>query len=69
MFIRVNHSVVDNDGEFLLIEAALVLPRWLKPENSANRVMYSVLNLQLPANPNDHLDLDKRRPSTHHPVS
>ena len=31
-------QVWDNDGEFLLIEAALVLPRWLKPENSVNRV-------------------------------
>ena len=30
--------VWDNDGEFLLIEAAYSLPRWLKPELSANRV-------------------------------
>ncbi|XP_039767439.1 protein ecdysoneless homolog isoform X2 [Ornithorhynchus anatinus] len=28
----------DNDGEFLLIEAADFLPKWLNPENSANRV-------------------------------
>ena len=27
----------DNDGEFLLIEAAYALPRWLKPETAANR--------------------------------
>lgn len=32
-------SVVDNDGQFLLIEAALVLPRWIKPENTKNRVI------------------------------
>ncbi|XP_038600220.1 protein ecdysoneless homolog [Tachyglossus aculeatus] len=28
----------DNDGEFLLIEAADFLPKWLNPENSTNRV-------------------------------
>jgi hypothetical protein len=28
----------DNDGEFVLIEAAYALPRWLKPETAANRV-------------------------------
>ncbi|XP_075791131.1 protein ecdysoneless homolog isoform X2 [Pelodiscus sinensis] len=32
--------VHDNDGEFLLIEAADFLPKWLKPENSANRVFF-----------------------------
>ncbi|CAH8602162.1 unnamed protein product [Dicrocoelium dendriticum] len=31
-------QVTDEDGEFLLIEAAEVLPKWLNPENSANRV-------------------------------
>jgi hypothetical protein len=31
-------QVWDNDGQFLLIEAALALPRWLKPETAANRV-------------------------------
>lgn len=29
--------VSDSDGEFLLIEAANVLPKWLSPENDANR--------------------------------
>jgi hypothetical protein len=28
----------DSDGEFLLIEAAKVTPKWLSPENDANRV-------------------------------
>ena len=28
----------DNDGEFLLIEAAYALPKWLKPETASNRV-------------------------------
>lgn len=28
----------DNDGEFLLIEAADYLPKWLNPETSENRV-------------------------------
>ena len=31
-------TVWDNDGSFLLIEAALTLPRWLKPELTENRV-------------------------------
>ncbi|KAK9713150.1 hypothetical protein RND81_06G006900 [Saponaria officinalis] len=30
--------VWDSDGDFLLIEAAFHLPRWLNPENSENRV-------------------------------
>ncbi|ORX92838.1 SGT1-domain-containing protein [Basidiobolus meristosporus CBS 931.73] len=31
-------EVFDNDGDFLLIEAALQLPEWITPENSQNRV-------------------------------
>ena len=31
-------TVRDNDGEFLLIEAAYAIPRWLSPDNSENRV-------------------------------
>uniref|UniRef100_A0A665U881 Ecdysoneless homolog (Drosophila) n=1 Tax=Echeneis naucrates TaxID=173247 RepID=A0A665U881_ECHNA len=31
-------SVQDNDGEFLLIEAAEYLPKWLNPDTSENRV-------------------------------
>ncbi|KAJ8391766.1 hypothetical protein AAFF_G00085380 [Aldrovandia affinis] len=31
-------SVEDNDGQFLLIEAADYLPKWLNPESSENRV-------------------------------
>jgi hypothetical protein len=34
VYIRIG----DRDGEFLLIEAADVLPRWIQPENAANRV-------------------------------
>lgn len=30
--------IFDNDGEFLLIEAALHLPKWLKPEVADNRI-------------------------------
>ncbi|XP_054988625.1 protein ecdysoneless homolog [Sorex araneus] len=32
--------IADNDGEFLLIEAADFLPKWLDPDNSANRVFF-----------------------------
>jgi hypothetical protein len=31
-------KVTDTDGEFLLIEAANTLPRWLNPEIADNRV-------------------------------
>ena len=34
----VTARIWDNDGEFILIEAAYVLPRWLKPELAINRV-------------------------------
>lgn len=34
----ISARVWDDDGEFLLIEAAYVLPRWLKPETSRNRI-------------------------------
>ncbi|XP_072280352.1 protein ecdysoneless homolog [Pyxicephalus adspersus] len=37
--------VEDNDGEFLLIEAADFLPKWVKPENSFNRVLFYHGNL------------------------
>jgi hypothetical protein len=32
-------KIVDTDGEFLLIEAASALPRWLNPEIADNRVI------------------------------
>ena len=34
----VSARIWDNDGEFVLIEAAYALPRWLKPERAVNRV-------------------------------
>ena len=37
-------KVVDTDGEFLLIEAANTLPRWLNPEIADNRVRIIVLS-------------------------
>eukprot|EP00250_Pteridium_aquilinum_P017653 c23719_g1_i1 orf=225-2279(-) len=46
--------VWDTDGEFLLIEAAYSIPRWLKPENSWNRVFIrngEVHILPLPSSP------------------
>ena len=35
-------KTVDTDGEFLLVEAANVLPSWLNPENADNRVCDSL---------------------------
>lgn len=34
--------VYDTDGEFLLIEAANALPKWLNPEVAENRVSWSL---------------------------
>ena len=33
-------SVKDEDGNFLLVEAADQLPSWLNPSNSENRVIF-----------------------------
>lgn len=35
-------SIEDDDGEFLLIEAADVLPNWVTPQNAQNRVRENV---------------------------
>ncbi|KFY59997.1 hypothetical protein V496_05468 [Pseudogymnoascus sp. VKM F-4515 (FW-2607)] len=40
-------KVVDTDGEFLLIEAANALPRWLNPEIADNRVWINNQNLRI----------------------
>lgn len=37
-FSDVAAVVYDNDGQFLLIEAAEHLPKWLDPDSSENRV-------------------------------
>jgi len=39
-FPEIVARIEDNDGEFLLIEAAEFLPKWLDPDNSANRVFF-----------------------------
>ncbi|KAL2194568.1 SGT1 protein-domain-containing protein [Corynascus similis CBS 632.67] len=51
LWIRVS----DSDGEFLLIEAAKVTPKWLSPENDTNRVWIHdgkllIIPLSTPAN-------------------
>lgn len=41
MTVRVPGSVArvfDNDGEFLLIESAFALPKWVQPETAEGRV-------------------------------
>ncbi|XP_046854464.1 protein ecdysoneless homolog [Xenia sp. Carnegie-2017] len=49
-------SVTDNDGEFLLIEVADYLPKWLEPETSENRIFIYQGNLHIipfPSNPSE----------------
>ena len=49
-------TVNDNDGEFLLIEAAEYLPKWLEPDTSQNRVFIyqgSLHIVPLPSNPSE----------------
>jgi len=36
-------SVIDSDGEFLLIEAAECLPNWANPDNCDQRVFYLII--------------------------
>lgn len=45
MFISMctQFSVIDSDGEFLLIEAAECLPNWANPDNCDQRVIMSDL--------------------------
>ncbi|RCH92952.1 hypothetical protein CU098_001350 [Rhizopus stolonifer] len=53
-------SLQDNDGDVILIEAALYLPTWLDPSNSQNRVyLYQgqVRIIPLPKSPADILQL------------
>ena len=40
-------KIVDNDGEFLLIEAAGTLPAWLEPDVADNRVRCLVRSAQI----------------------
>lgn len=49
-------QVTDNDGDFILIEAADVLPSWIKPTSSQNRVFIHNNSLHIiptPSNPAD----------------
>lgn len=39
--------ISDSDGEFLLVEAANVLPKWLSPENDINRAWIHTGQLQI----------------------
>ena len=57
-FSNISARVWDNDGDFLLIEAAFSLPRWLKPEVSTNRVWLHDGQLHIVPLPNKrHLTL------------
>jgi hypothetical protein len=49
--------VSDNDGELLLIEAALALPDWLDPSNSDNRVYIYQGKLHIIPLPNSPADI------------
>lgn len=41
VWVRIARSVRDGDGEFLLIEAASALPKWVTPITAKNRVFLS----------------------------
>ncbi|XP_051897574.1 protein ecdysoneless homolog isoform X2 [Pristis pectinata] len=49
-------SIEDDDGDFLLIEAAKYLPKWLNPDTSVNRVYFyhgELHIIPLPQNPGE----------------
>ncbi|KAG9440693.1 hypothetical protein H6P81_020858 [Aristolochia fimbriata] len=56
-FPSLSIQVFDSDGQFLLIEAAFSLPRWLNPETTENRVfirngaLHIIPKKQFPSNP------------------
>ena len=52
-------QAVDDDGQFLLIEAAGVLPRWLNPEIADHRVWLNAGKLLIIGS--EELDLDKKQ--------
>ncbi|XP_072043233.1 protein ecdysoneless homolog [Amphiura filiformis] len=59
-------SIQDNDGNFLLIEAAYHLPRWLNPDTSSNRVFIYNGDLHViptPTNPSELVTLPAGVPS------
>ena len=59
-------TVNDNDGEFLLIEAAEYLPKWLEPDTSENRVFIYQGNLHilpLPSKPSEITIFPTGKPS------
>ena len=47
--LRLLAQVWDDDGEFLLVEAANWLPAWLEPDTSANRVFLHQAQLHVVA--------------------
>lgn len=53
-FNTVSARIWDNDGEFLLIEAAYSLPKWLKPDTSTNRIWLHSGCLHVIPLPNKH---------------
>ncbi|XP_072347582.1 protein ecdysoneless homolog isoform X1 [Scyliorhinus torazame] len=59
-------SVEDNDGAFLLIEAAEYLPKWLNPDTSANRVFFyrgELHIIPIPQNPEERSWLPASNPT------
>ncbi|KAF9648515.1 SGT1-domain-containing protein [Thelephora ganbajun] len=54
-------SVSDSDGEFLLIEAAEVLPSWVTPSNAENRIW--IYNSQLHLVPLSHISPPSPKPA------
>ncbi|ESO94107.1 hypothetical protein LOTGIDRAFT_145160 [Lottia gigantea] len=59
-------SIHDNDGEFILIEAAEVLPKWLDPDTAENRIFIyngELHIIPIPENANEMSDLPLFTPS------
>ena len=67
-FSNIAARVWDNDGDFLLIEAAYSLPKWLKPEVSTNRVWLHQEQLHIVPLPNKRFPTLPASPSTHEAI-
>eukprot|EP00026_Physarum_polycephalum_P002788 Phypoly_transcript_02796.p1 GENE.Phypoly_transcript_02796~~Phypoly_transcript_02796.p1 ORF type:complete len:622 (+),score=72.38 Phypoly_transcript_02796:66-1868(+) len=67
-FNDISVRMVDSDGEFLMIEAAYAIPKWLKPDNSGNRIWLRhglIYIIPLPMSPASLTLL----PTVHGPIS
>ncbi|KAL0549738.1 hypothetical protein IC582_014226 [Cucumis melo] len=66
-FPSLSIRVWDTDGEFLLIEAAFHIPRWINPENSLNRVFIRNGSLHIESRASESVQLAVKKKISDYP--